>query len=216
VIVAGVHEHIAAAAIADAVRACVEAAEHDRQIDRVAGRVRKVDAPEVPRLLLALQQEPQHRRQPPLGQIPVELALAADVLRHGDGMAAEQRGLACGCDGAGGVDVRAEVCALIDTGEHPRRLRGEVCERQARTIGRPAVDAIAALADRVDAQRRVGGDLMADTRLRRSRRHDGDLAERRRDALQDREAGSVDAVIVGYDDRERHAAMVTGSAGVIQ
>ena len=56
----------------------------------------------------------------------------------------------------------------------------EVGQGEAGAVGRLAVDAVAARPERVGAQRRVGGELMADARLRRGRGDHDDLAECRR------------------------------------
>ena len=53
---------------------------------------------------------------------PVELGVVAEVLREGDAGPAVKHGLADGRDGAGVIDVGAEIAAGIDAAEHPARL----------------------------------------------------------------------------------------------
>jgi hypothetical protein len=67
-------------------------------------------------------------------------------------------GFADGGDGAGVVDVGAEIATVVDAAEHPPGARGDVEETEARAIGRGAVDGEAMVAARLElAPRRRGG-----------------------------------------------------------
>ena len=114
------------------------AKEHFRH--RVARfQVREVDVPENARLPGSGHQVAQNWNNPECRFLPVVLASSAAEMRNRyGGKAVQDRFPRCG-NRSRMPDVGPQVAAVVDTGEYPGRVRGEIVQPHADAIGRRSV-----------------------------------------------------------------------------
>ena len=117
-------------------------------------------------------------------------------MREGDAGPAVQHGFADGGDGAGIIDVCAEIAAVIDAAEHPLRIGRDAQQPEPHAIRWRAMNGGLIRAARFEAHGAIPSDRVAHAGLRRGRGDDDGRAEIVRRGEQRAEAGSVNAVIV--------------------
>ena len=123
------------------------------------------------------------------------------VYRDGHGGDAVLRALGGRGDRAGIVDVLAEVGAGVDAGDDQgRSLLEQQRERHHHAVGRGAVDAEAALALALVAQRAAQRNAPTGGALLHQRGDCADPSDRRQGAFQRADPWRVDPVIVGDQD----------------
>ena len=113
-----------------------------------------------------------------VARVPIESHAGFAIMRDRDSRPAVQDGFAHGGDGAGIINVRAEVRAVVDAAQDPFRVGHEMEQAEADAIGRRAVDGETIFAARLDPDAIVPGDGVADAGLRAGGRDNDGIAER--------------------------------------
>src|ERR1051325_795367 len=140
VIVAVIVQSLVGSAEAQGQRPRIERTAADARLRLARRDVRQIHVPEGAGNDRLGENLRQHLTHPAAGALAIDLHAALAIMRKGDGGLAVQGGLADGGDGAGVIDIGAEIAAVVHAGEYPDDFGGELRQRDAHAVGGGAVD----------------------------------------------------------------------------